>query len=306
MTEIKLKYFPADSVPYFNRPQKIKCVGEYIYILDERNQRILRFDNNFNYINQIGREGRGPGEYLYPTTFQIFKDTIYIADVSNYRIDLRFVDGKYIRSFRPKYPLLSDISLGVNSNGNLFINHPMSNNLVTCYDNSGEIVKSFGDLIDDNDPMKKISINNAHIEVGENDNIYVSFVMVPVLRKYDKNGQLLWERDLTKYSEIKEMNDFFIKKTQENPEMKYNVYFISKDIYYEPPYLYILFQGVIPYGNTVYAFDKNGELEKIIRISKGDVPIDSLHNYGKLAVDKEGHLYLSDKTDYQVVKFKYQ
>lgn len=128
--------------------------------------------------------------------------------------------------------------------------------------------------------------------------------MIPTLRKYDKNKKLLWERDLTIYPEIQEMHDFNIKKKENNPEYKYNILILSKDIYYRSPYLYILFQGIIPYGNTVYVFDKNGKAQKILRISKGDIPIESLHNYGNLAVDEKGQIYLSDKTEFQVVKFK--
>jgi hypothetical protein len=297
-----IKNFPADSVPFFNRPQKIKIQDSKIFILDERNQRIVVFDYNFKYLNQIGRKGRAPGEFIFPASFQVFKDFVYVPDAANYRIDVMALDGKYIRSFRSQFPPLQGLAFCINSNGNLFFNHPMSDHLIKVYNEYGDVVDGFGELVNNTDPMFRISLNYAHIEVDEYDNIY--FVMIPILRKYDKNKRLLWERDLTIYTEIQEMHDFIIKKREKNPEQKYNVFYLSKDIYYRSPYLFILFQGIIPYGNTVYVFDKNGVAQKILRISKGEIPIDSLHNYGKLAVDEKGQIYLSDKTEYQVVKFK--
>ncbi|MDI6730262.1 MAG: BF3164 family lipoprotein [Candidatus Altarchaeum sp.] len=302
--ETAVKYFGADSLPFFSRPQKIKITNDKIFVLDQKHHRILIFDHNFNHIKQIGRKGRGPGEFILPASFQVFKDLVYVADAANYRFDIISTDGKYIRSFRPQYPIFQDLTFCIDSRGYLFINHPMSENLITVYNELGEIVNGIGKLVDEKDPRFKITINYAHIEIDEYDNIYVSFLMLPILRKYDKTGKLLWEKDLTNYTEIREMSDFFINKRETKPDQKYNVFSLSKDVYYKSPYLYILFQGVIPYGNTVYAFNENGKVNKIMRISKGNIPIDSISNYGKLAVDNKGHIYLSDKTDYQVVRFK--
>lgn len=227
-----IKDFPADSVPFFNRPQKIKVQDTNIFILDERNQRIVVFDNNFKYLNQIGRKGNGPGEFIFPTSFQVFKDFVYVADAANYRIEVMCSDGKYIRNFRPQFPLLQGLAFSINSRGNLFFNHPMSDHLIKVYNEYGDVVDGFGELVNHTDPMFKISLNNAHIEIDEYDNIYVSFVMIPTLRKYDKNKKLLWERDLTIYPEIQEMHNFFIKKKEKNPEQKHNIFILSKDIYY--------------------------------------------------------------------------
>ncbi len=295
--------FPADSIPFFSKPEKLIIKENKIFVLDGSNQRIVIFDKDFNYLNQIGRKGAGPGEFISPSSFEVFKDILYVYDASKFRIDVITLDGEYLRSFRPKYQLFAKSSFCINSLGKLFINHPLGNNLITVYDEYGEVIESFGNIIENPDPYLKISMNNVFVAIDEHDNIYASFVMLPILRKYDKNKNLLWEKDLSKYNEIKQMHDFIVKKRENNPEQKYNLFYLSKDIYYQSPFLYILFQGVVPYGNTVYAFSQDGELKKIFRISKGDIHIDSLHNYGNLAVDKTGIIYLSDKTEGRVVKF---
>lgn len=302
--ETAIKYFGADSIPFFSRPCKIKITNDKIFVLDQNHQRIVIFDYNFFYIKQIGNKGRGPGEFILPASFEVFKELVYVADAANYRFDIISTEGKYIHSFRPKYPIFQNFTFCIDSKGNLLINHPMSEKLITVYNNFGEIVNAFGELVDEKDPRLKITINSAHIAVDEYDNIYISFIMLPILRKYDKTGKLLWEKDLTNYPEIREMYDFIIKKRENNPDQKYNIFYLSKDVYYQSPYIYILFQGVIPYGNTIYSFCENGKVNKIMRISKGNIPIDSLSNYGNLAVDNKGYIYLSDKTEYQVVKFK--
>ncbi len=47
-----------------------------IYVCDEGNRRIQKYDKNGKYVRTIGREGQGPGEYMYPST-------LFLDDVGN-------------------------------------------------------------------------------------------------------------------------------------------------------------------------------------------------------------------------------
>jgi hypothetical protein len=47
-----------------------------IYVCDGGNRRVQKYDRNGKYVRTIGREGQGPGEYMYPST-------LFLDDVGN-------------------------------------------------------------------------------------------------------------------------------------------------------------------------------------------------------------------------------
>jgi hypothetical protein len=66
----EVKYIPLSNSKVLTMPARIFITANDI-ILSERNEGIMRFDLNGNYINHIGRKGRGPGEYLTGLHFAI-------------------------------------------------------------------------------------------------------------------------------------------------------------------------------------------------------------------------------------------
>lgn len=55
----------------------------YIYVCDGGNRRVQKYDRSGTYVTTIGREGQGPGEYMYPS--RIFLDAIGNPIVSDSR-----------------------------------------------------------------------------------------------------------------------------------------------------------------------------------------------------------------------------
>lgn len=59
---------------------KIVFAGDDIYVLDDRENKILVFDENGKYIRQHSHLGQGPGEYLSLRDFQVKGDTLFLLD----------------------------------------------------------------------------------------------------------------------------------------------------------------------------------------------------------------------------------
>lgn len=59
---------------------KLKIVGDKIYLLDSKENKILVFGPDGSYIRQYDHAGEGNGEYLYLSDFDIRKDRIYLLD----------------------------------------------------------------------------------------------------------------------------------------------------------------------------------------------------------------------------------
>jgi len=78
---------------------------ENIYVADKRNYRIQKFDRNGNYVQTIGRQGQGPGEFELPTRIRINETTgdIYVKDLVSCLINnLNILNSCVIMSIIPK------------------------------------------------------------------------------------------------------------------------------------------------------------------------------------------------------------
>ena len=86
------------------------------------NQLVL-FDASGNFISEIGRSGRGPGEYLgvWDYCFSLDGRTIYLLTYSDYRVLQYDVSGKFINSF--KINGLNPVTI-LPLKDNLFVFHP--------------------------------------------------------------------------------------------------------------------------------------------------------------------------------------
>jgi len=88
-----------------------------IYVVDFGNNRIQQFDFKGNYLQTIGREGEGPGEFLGPVRILFDKKTgnIYVRDFLR-SIKIFDKHGNNLRAIRLEY-ILMDFEL--NEDGNI-------------------------------------------------------------------------------------------------------------------------------------------------------------------------------------------
>ncbi len=81
------------------------------FLTDVRNKQVIVFDTSFNFIKKIGREGKGPGEFVYSPFFIHNKEELQIYSpklkkVNIYNKHLEYVttfnlDGNFIYHFKP-------------------------------------------------------------------------------------------------------------------------------------------------------------------------------------------------------------
>jgi len=76
-------------------------LGETLYVSDGYgNYRVARFDKNLNFLGQWGSEGEGKGQFFLPHS--VTTDTsglVYVADRTNWRIQVFDSEGKYLRQW---------------------------------------------------------------------------------------------------------------------------------------------------------------------------------------------------------------
>jgi len=90
-----------------------------IYVLDSKNYHVKKFSDAGKYITTFGREGKGPGEFSYPTAITVIDNIgVAVLDPPLSRITFFNFKGQYIKDFKIKQPSLyaEDFSRFLTSN----------------------------------------------------------------------------------------------------------------------------------------------------------------------------------------------
>ena len=70
-----------------------------LYVVDQHNHRIQKFDSTGNFILMWGRSGGAEGEFYYPYGIAVDShDDIYVSDMNNNRVQKFSGDGRFIAS----------------------------------------------------------------------------------------------------------------------------------------------------------------------------------------------------------------
>ncbi len=173
------------------------------YVLDAGNYRIVKFDNNWNFIRTIGRQGKGPGELSSPVTVDIDSNgNIHVIDQGNQRIQVYNPDGSShttlkIENFSGKGRLLNNGSYvtggGFNSGliRKLMENQDVSDEpILDIYYEDFKPIKQFGVFRDLGEPNQNMAGSNFSLAIDKYNNTYIAFKNRNRIEKYNPEGLL--------------------------------------------------------------------------------------------------------------------
>ena len=176
--------------------------GKYI-LTDFKGNRIVVVRDNMQVEREFGRIGSGPGRLFHPGCLNVAGDgTIYVQDGGNERIVKFTKEGHYLGEL----PLANYEGLAVGPRNELYLGQPEEGHLITVYSSSGKKLRSFGQLkkfsdiygpaFAEKDLPYKLAFNRVRLSTDGDGNLYVSFMLTPLLQKYSPNGDLLLESRL--------------------------------------------------------------------------------------------------------------
>ncbi len=124
-------------------PAAIAVFDQETAIADFYNNRILYF-NGIEWIS-IGREGKGEGEFYYPTDVQITADNIWVADAYNNRIQVFDKKGNFLKILGQDQKMNAATGIYV-SDTEVFVTD-FENNRVLVLDMEGKMKQELKDSV---------------------------------------------------------------------------------------------------------------------------------------------------------------
>ncbi|MBM4146675.1 MAG: 6-bladed beta-propeller [Nitrospira sp.] len=159
----------------FIRPAGIAIDEERLYVVDTHGNRILVFSKkDGSFLFSFGKNGRGKGEFNYPTNIFAGKDKfLYITDSMNFRIQIFDTNGNFISTFGKHGDGSGDFSkpkgIAVDSEGYIYVADAQFDT-VQIFDKDGRLFLAFGKTGRGKGQM----ILPAGLFIDEKDRIYVA------------------------------------------------------------------------------------------------------------------------------------
>lgn len=234
-----------------------------LFVTDMIKHRILVYDSDLNFLKSFGSFGQGPGEFNQPTSVAVFNNgDILVLDYRNKRFQIFDPEYKFVKSINNiNHFGGADCGVRIDSKNRIFTKTPSMNKndpLFTVYDRDGAIIATFGEAFNKYENMMDVD-NIIMFELDADDNLYCAFRNYPVIRKYDKNFQLLFEKN---YEELPVYNAIYTmwnERQKEKPMDGVHSYSHKSFVEYidvDSEALYVCFGLSIPEFDKLFVFDK--------------------------------------------------
>ncbi len=160
----------------------------FILVLESGNNRIQRFDSDFNYVSQFGAAGNADGEFNSPYEFTTDSDNnIYVSDSGNNRVQVFSSDGTFIKkfgSFGSGNGQFNDpVGIAVDDSGNIFV-VDNNNSRVQKFDSGGNFLLAWGTAGSGNGQFN----NPQGIAIDASGNVYVVDTTNSRIQVFTNNG----------------------------------------------------------------------------------------------------------------------
>ncbi|MBN1492680.1 MAG: hypothetical protein JW938_00885 [Candidatus Omnitrophica bacterium] len=133
-------------------PACIKIVRHEILVVDEIGHKIFRFDTDLEQRGCFGKQGKGPGEFWYPSSLCCDSEgCIYVADKWNHRIQVFDENGVFMRqigAFGTDHGTFNEPCSVAWKNGTLYVAE-RTNGRLQAFNEKGHVVAAF----ENNAPM---------------------------------------------------------------------------------------------------------------------------------------------------------
>jgi len=201
----------SESINFLEKMEKNEVFANYIiavdvddkndfYFLDFKLRAVLRVDSKSGrLINSISSRGQGPGELSGPCALRVRNQMVFVADYWFGGVKIFNIKGDLLKEFRTG---LKIGWLDVNKKNEIFVREADTDlfPVISVYNTDGKrLRKVVGFPIKNMRDRDRIAfvLNRGFIfRLDSKENIVVLFIYKNIIRKYNKKGELLWEKKI--------------------------------------------------------------------------------------------------------------
>jgi hypothetical protein len=177
--------------------------NDLYYVSERRRHSVIVLNERFEVQREIGGIGSEPGRLFRPGSIDVSEDgIIYVQDGGNERIQSFSIDGTHLATFDTEQYM----GFAAGTEGEIYLGQPEKGALISVHSREGKLLRSFGKLKlysdlhgeafrDQNEKFSN-GINRVRLSVDKEGNILASFMLIPLIQKYTRNGQLIFEQRL--------------------------------------------------------------------------------------------------------------
>ncbi len=181
------------------KPVKLYVSDEYVYLLDEADQKLKIFKRNRDQtlIRSIGGKGEGPGEFKNAVDFKVMDDKIYILDA--YKLELFSKEtGKHLQTRRLKTASTMSLWMDREKCYMTSISVSKGSKLIHGFKNNREMEPLVSFLETSSVREEDLSgiYNNFGSLVYRDGKIYFSYMLSNKVLEYTEDGTLLRKIEL--------------------------------------------------------------------------------------------------------------
>lgn len=277
---------PADDP--LNKPTGLTVDSDgNLYVVDTRNFRILKFNDNGELLLTIGEEGSGPGQFNFigsdtsPVT-DVAVDSegnLYVSDTGNARVQKFNANGEFLLAWGSRGSgngqFTRPTGVGVDSDGNVYVMDGTAGRLQK-FSAGGQFLTSWGSI-----GTRDGQFSTAEfLAVGPQNNIYTADFGMTRVQKFNPDGRFI---------------------------LRWGSVGTDDGQFAAPGGIAIDSNGVVyvtdgPFNPRVQVFDGVGNYLAQFG-TQGSAPDQFLETFD-VAVDNRGNIYVSDWDDDSIKKFR--
>ena len=197
-TELVLKMAfpdPDSMIPddYLVHPYDLVIFDGFFIVSDAQDSCLKVFSKSGEFIRKIGKSGQGPGEMntVFRITINSQNGIIFCNDQGNGRISSFDICGEYkgmIKTFIPP----RDIEY-IDGIIHTSVYNRVKKSLFSMYDSAGVLIKTYGEIFDNNIPENRFSSSlyqRVNLDSDKN-HFYVLYSYIPFIGIYSHKGELI-------------------------------------------------------------------------------------------------------------------
>jgi outer membrane protein assembly factor BamB len=169
-----------------------------IYVTDNMDYSMKKFDHKGNLLKKTGRKGQGPGEFLAPRYLDISKELLYVTDQFKLEIQVFDKNLNYSHSMPISIPV-SDLKVISDDEIAVATISMSKTGIIFIFDSQGRIKRE----LQYSDKSSHLMMDMVNFDFDSQGNLYLVYNYNDKIEKIDPEGRQIWSKKLLRIKGIK-------------------------------------------------------------------------------------------------------